>query len=86
MAYSELNKHTTAIINRLPPKRKQVFILIREHGMSYDEVSEQLGISKLTIKKHMHEALRFVREEVAFRYGQNHASMMVLLFIICKGN
>ena len=60
---AELNQQVHALINRLPPKRKQVFVLIRKHGLSYDEVAEQLGISKLTIKKHMHAALRFLREE-----------------------
>ena len=62
---AELNKQVVALINRLPPKRKQVFVLVREYGMSYDEVAEQLGISKLTIKKHMNEALRFLRHEAA---------------------
>ena len=32
------------------------FVLVREYGLSYDEVAERMGISKLTIKKHMNEA------------------------------
>lgn len=58
----ELNQQVQTLINKLPPKRKQVFVLVRKHGLSYDQVAEQLGISKLTIKKHMNEALRFLRE------------------------
>jgi RNA polymerase sigma-70 factor (ECF subfamily) len=81
MAYTELNRQVEALINRMPPKRKQVFVLIREYGMSYDEVAKQLGISKLTIKKHMHEALRFLREEAAGAYGQFYVFLIVALFL-----
>ena len=58
LSYAELNRQVLALVDRMPPKRKQVFVLVREYGMSYDEVAKRLGISKLTIKKHMNEALR----------------------------
>lgn len=80
--YADLNNQVLALINRMPPKRKQVFVLVREYGMSYDEVAEQLGISKLTIKKHMNEALRFLREEAGVLQGEYYVSLAVVLFFV----
>ena len=77
LVVKELKTAVSAIIDRLPPKRKQVFILVREQGMSYEEIAKVLGISKLTIKQHMHEALRFLVEEA----GQHYASCLVVIFI-----
>ena len=68
LEYAELSKQVNALIDRMPAKRKQVFVLVREYGLSYEEVSERMGISKLTIKKHMNEALRFLRKEAVIVY------------------
>lgn len=80
LEYAELNRQVSALIDRMPAKRKQVFVLVREYGLSYEEVSERLGISKLTIKKHMNEALRFLRKEAVGVYGASYVPLAVLLF------
>lgn len=41
------------IINRLPPRAREVFRLCREQGKSYDEVAALLGISRNSVKNHM---------------------------------
>jgi RNA polymerase sigma-70 factor (ECF subfamily) len=80
LEYAELHRQVNALIDRMPAKRKQVFVLVREYGLSYEEVSERLGISKLTIKKHMNEALRFLREEAIGVYGASYVLLTVILF------
>ncbi len=40
----------------LPKKRCQVFLMSRMHGMSYEEIAEQLSISKATVKDHLIKA------------------------------
>lgn len=80
LTYAELNRQVLALVDRMPPKRKQVFVLVREYGMSYDEVAKRLGISKLTIKKHMNEALRFLRQEAAVVQGQHYIALAVALY------
>ena len=47
----------TEAINSLPPRRKQIFELSRNRGMSYQEISSELGISTQTVKNQMHLAL-----------------------------
>jgi RNA polymerase sigma-70 factor (ECF subfamily) len=78
LEYAELSKQVNALIDRMPAKRKQVFVLVREYGLSYEEVSQRLGISKLTIKKHMNEALRFLRKEAVGVYGTSYVLLVVL--------
>lgn len=45
----------------LPPRRKQVFMLSRIEGLSYEEIAGRLGISKSAVNQHIVEALLFLR-------------------------
>jgi RNA polymerase sigma-70 factor (ECF subfamily) len=45
----------------LPPKRKQVYLLSREEGKSYEEIASILNISKNTVKEHIGAALKELR-------------------------
>lgn len=49
------------IINRLPPKRKQVFKMCKLEKRSYEEVSEILCISTSTISDHIVKATQFIK-------------------------
>lgn len=48
-------------ISQLPPKRKQIFKMSRKKGMSYEEISQELGISINTVKNQMSKALESMR-------------------------
>lgn len=52
-------------IDMLPPKRKQVFMLCKVQGKSYDEVSNQLGISSSTISDHIVKANHFLKQHLS---------------------
>ena len=58
------NKAQTCI-EKMPPKRKMVYKLSRQEGMSAKEIAEELGISKRTVEGHIAEALNFLRAEMA---------------------
>ncbi|WP_316735571.1 RNA polymerase sigma factor [Pedobacter aquatilis] len=47
-----------AVLNCLPPTRKQVFVLNRLQGYSYKEIAEQLSISPRTVEKHISLAIK----------------------------
>lgn len=49
-------------VSRLPPRQKQIFLLVKQEGKDHKEVAEELGLSKLTIKKQMARALKSVRQ------------------------
>jgi RNA polymerase sigma-70 factor (family 1) len=48
-------------IENLPPKCKEVFKLIKLEGMSYNEVSELLGISSATVNNHIVKATTILK-------------------------
>ena len=59
-----LKKIVDEIVERLPEKCRQVFVLSRVDGLSQKEIADQLGISKKTIENHMTKALKTLRSEL----------------------
>lgn len=53
-----------SVIQRLPPKCQQVFVLSRFHDMTYPEIAARLGISVKMVEKHIAKALAICRSEV----------------------
>lgn len=60
----DLMRKIEASIEALPPKRKEIFKLSREKGLSYREIAEQLGISVKTVEAQMGQALKQLREDL----------------------
>lgn len=60
----ELTKVIWQIVEEMPEKRKAVFTLYREHGLSYKEVASVLGITRKTVENQMGRALNFIRERI----------------------
>ena len=48
-------------IHSLPPQRRKVYEMAREQGLSHDEISEILGISRHTVRNQVAEALQEIR-------------------------
>lgn len=48
-------------IKLLPPKRKKIFKMSRKQGKTYEEISQELGISVSTVKSQMNKALESLR-------------------------
>ncbi len=65
-------------INTLPPKRRQVFQLVKMEERSYDEVSELLHVSTSTINDHIVKATKAIREKLA-----NYESQMISIIFFC---
>ncbi len=51
-------------IDALPPKRRQVFQLVKMEERSYEEVSELLQVSTSTINDHVVKATKSIREKL----------------------
>jgi RNA polymerase sigma factor (sigma-70 family) len=45
------------VIEHLPPKCKEVFLLSREHGMTYPEIARRCGISVKMVEKQISHAI-----------------------------
>jgi RNA polymerase sigma-70 factor (ECF subfamily) len=51
-------------IDKLPPRQKQVYEMVRVQGLSIDETSRHLSISKSTAKGHLTAALHAIRHHL----------------------
>lgn len=60
-------------------KKKLIYHLSRVEELSHDEIALKLNISKNTVKNHMVEASRFIRE-----YVSKNGS--IICFIIASSN
>jgi len=49
------------IIDSLPAKCREVFLMSKQKGMKYREISVVLGISEKTVENHISKALRLLR-------------------------
>lgn len=45
-----------ALLDALPPKVKQAFLMAQLDGMAYADIAEHLGLSLITIKRYMKQA------------------------------
>lgn len=61
---AETIKQVYAVINKLPPKCKLIFRLVKEDGLKYKEVADLLNLSTKTVENHMSTALRKIIEEL----------------------
>lgn len=62
MEFKELMDGIRRGIDRLPARRKEVFMLSRQENLTYEEIAARLGLSKNTVKEHISEALAFLRD------------------------
>lgn len=59
-----LRNRVDEAIGALPPRCREVFLLIRRDGLTYGEAAEALDLSESTVDTHMGRALRRLREEL----------------------
>ena len=64
-------------IDQLSPQRKLVFTCCKLEGKSYEEASQELGISVATVNSHMTQSLRAVREYILKNYDVAVISVLV---------
>ena len=73
----ERNRLLREAIDALPPKRRQVFQLIKMEERSYEEVSDMLHVSTSTINDHIVKATKSIRENLE---GYNIGAIGLLSF------
>jgi RNA polymerase sigma-70 factor (ECF subfamily) len=62
LAVRSLEDQIDSAIAALPARRREVFVLSRFHGLSYQEIGETMGIATRTVANHMVAALAELRE------------------------
>jgi len=68
-------------ISDLPDRRREIFVLSREHGLKYREIADQLGISIKTVETQMGQALKELREKL-----KDYQRLLISFFWVQKTN
>ena len=66
----ELLNALEEVIQLLPDQCQLVFRMAREENMSYQEISDRLGIHVSTVKSHMIKAIADVRNHISSKYDE----------------
>lgn len=69
-------------INNLPPKRRDIFLLSRKQGLTYNEIAKTMNISHKTVEKQMSEALRYLRSQLLMENKSFFTWLLPILFSI----
>jgi len=72
ITYDSLYQYITKLVNKLPERRKEIFIKSRFEGHSIKEISKELKISHKTVENQLTDALKFIRTNL------NRESIIVL--------
>lgn len=62
--YTFLKERYKQLIDQLPPKRKEVFRLSREKGLSNKEIAVMKGIAEKTVEDHISKSLFFFKQHL----------------------
>jgi RNA polymerase sigma-70 factor (ECF subfamily) len=65
LEHEELQDRVREAIESLPERRRQVFTLSRQHGLTYREIADVLDISIKTVETQMSRALDALREKLS---------------------
>lgn len=61
--YRNLLDYIDKIIEKLPPARREIFILSKKDGLKNPEIAKLLNISEQTVKNQLVSAMKFLRAE-----------------------
>ena len=59
--YNDYQHILNNAVNQLPPQQRLVYSLSRDEGLKYNEIAEQLNLSKNTVKAHLKKAVSSLR-------------------------
>lgn len=61
--FQETQSIIETILNGLPPKRKEIFLLQKVDGLSRQEIADKLCVSVITVDHQLFKANKYVKEE-----------------------
>jgi RNA polymerase sigma factor (sigma-70 family) len=68
LAAKEVQTALQQAIDQLPPQQRKVYQLGQEQGLTYEQIAQTLNISTSTVRNHMVQALKAIREYITRYY------------------
>lgn len=79
--FSEYLKVVHSALRKMPSRRREVYQLCREEGLSHKEISEKMSISISTIEAQMNSALKLIKRELRGQCNLDLKSVTVLILL-----
>jgi len=76
VSYKEMEKYLNDILDIIPERCREVYVLCKLEGRSYDEVSKLLNISTATINNHIVKATGIIKSH----WNWNYCCFIMMLF------
>lgn len=61
--FEDLSRFTEQVLSKMPKQQQLIFRMSRHQELSYDEIAEELNISRNTVKNHLVAALKTLRTQ-----------------------
>lgn len=71
-----LQEHINVLIEKLPPTRKEIFIMNKLQGLSNKEIAEKLSISEKTVETQVYRSIQFLK-----KHFKDYFILLGLLFL-----
>ena len=71
-----------SLIEKIPERRRQIFMMNRDLGMTYRQIAEELGISENTVDTQIRNSLNYLRTELPKQINSSTLLLISLLIII----
>ena len=65
--YQELQVQVQQLIDSMPEKQREVFLLSRNDNLKNQEIADRLGIGVKAVERHITAALKFLREQLKYK-------------------
>ncbi|MCK3685601.1 RNA polymerase sigma-70 factor [Maribellus sp. YY47] len=63
--YEELKEKIDIIVDELPERQREIFLLSRSDGLSHKEIAEKLDIKPKTVEYHITQSVRYLKHRLA---------------------
>lgn len=60
---AEMEARIWKMIDELPERRREIFLMAKRDGISYKEIAEQTGLSVKTVENHVFRAMQSLRSK-----------------------
>ena len=62
--YQYVEELITELIKQLPPSRREIFLLSRQHGLTNKEIAQKLSISEKTVETQITRSIHFLKKHI----------------------
>jgi RNA polymerase sigma-70 factor (ECF subfamily) len=76
---TELKDNISHIVDKLPPRRKEVFLMSRMENRSNAEIAQRLSISVRAVERHIYLSLSEIKKGLKAIYGDSPTQLFMLM-------